>query len=92
MRKSLTLTPGVRYEVQTHLRDYANIGPRFGVTWAPFKNGKTTLRASWGLFYDWLATDTYEQTLRVDGFRQRELQIFNPSFPDPGNGSTASHR
>ena len=34
----------------------------FGATWAPFKNGKTTLRASWGVFYDWLATNTYEQT------------------------------
>ena len=86
VRKGLTLTPGVRYEVQGHLRDYANVGPRFGVTWAPFKNGKTTLRGSWGRFFDWLATTTYEQSLRVDGFRQQELQILNPSFPDPGQG------
>ena len=42
-------------------------GPRFGVTWAPFKGGKTTLRASAGVFYDWLSGGTYEQTLRVDG-------------------------
>lgn len=80
--KSLTLTPGLRYEVQSLLDDKANLGPRFGVTWAPFKTGKTTFRASWGLFYDWLQTNTYEQTLRVDGFRQREIQIFNPTYPD----------
>jgi len=85
VRKGLTLTPGVRYEVQTHLRDYNGVGPRFGVTWAPFKNGKTTLRASAGIFYDWLNSGTYEQTLRVDGFRQQELDIINPAFPDPGN-------
>ena len=75
VRKSLTLSPGMRYEAQTHLSDYNNFGPRFGVTWAPFKNGKTTLRGSWGIFYDWLNAGTYEQTLRVDGFRQRELNI-----------------
>lgn len=94
VRKSLTVSPGLRYELQTHLSDYTNLGPRFGITWAPFKNGKTSLRASWGVFYDWLNANTYEQTLRVDGFRQRELNIANPSFPDPGDlGSvTATNR
>jgi len=85
VRKGLTLSPGVRYEAQTHLDDYDAIGPRFGVTWAPWKNGKTTLRSSAGVFYDWLAAGIYEQTLRVDGFRQQELNIINPSYPDPGN-------
>jgi hypothetical protein len=85
VRKGLTLTPGLRYEAQTHLSDFNAFGPRFGVTWAPFKNGKTTLRASAGVFTDWLSTGTYEQTLRVDGLRQQELNIVNPSYPDPGN-------
>ncbi len=83
--KSLTLSPGLRYETQTHLNDLLNLGPRFGITWAPFKNGKTTLRASFGVFYDWLAASIYEQTLRVDGRRQQELNIPFPSYPDPGN-------
>jgi hypothetical protein len=90
VRKSLTLSPGVRYEAQTHLRDYNNFGPRFGVTWAPFKGGKTSLRGSFGMFYDWLNAGTYEQTLRVDGFRQRELNIANPSYPDPGSIGSVS--
>ena len=85
VRKGLTLSPGLRYEAQTHLDDLNAFGPRFGATWAPFKNGKTTLRASAGIFYDWLAAGTYEQTLRVDRFRQQELNIINPPFPDPGN-------
>jgi hypothetical protein len=79
--KTLTLSPGVRIEAQTHLGDKVNIGPRFGITWAPFKSGKTTLRASAGGFYDWLSANTYEQTLRVDGLRQRELNIVNPAYP-----------
>jgi hypothetical protein len=83
VRKNLTLSPGIRYEVQTHVHDSADFGPRFGATWAPFANGQTTLRGSAGIFYDWLPTNTYEQALRVDGFRQQELNIFDPSFPDP---------
>ena len=85
VRKGLTLSPGARYEVQTHLSDYNNIGPRFGVTWAPTKSGHTTLRASAGVFYDWLGAGTYEQTLRVDGFHEQELNIIDPAFPNPGN-------
>jgi len=85
VRKGLTLSPGVRYEAQTHLSDFNNFGPRFGVTWAPTRSGHTTLRASAGIFYDWLNANIYEQTLQVNGFRQQELNIFAPSYPDPGN-------
>jgi Carboxypeptidase regulatory-like domain len=85
IRKGLTLTGGVRYEAQTHVPDALNLAPRVGFTWAPFKHGRTTLRGSWGMFYDWLSTGTYALTLQVDGLRQRELNIINPIFPDPGN-------
>jgi hypothetical protein len=86
VRKNLTLTPGLRYELQTHVHDFADIGPRFGVTWAPLASGATTVRSSIGVFYDWLPTGTYDQTQRIDGFHQQELNIVNPSFPDPGTG------
>jgi hypothetical protein len=36
------------------------------------------------MFYDWMSFGTYEQTLRVDGFRQQELNISDPSYPNPG--------
>ncbi len=81
IRRNLTLSPGVRYETQTHVADYNNFAPRFGVTWAPFGNNRTTLRSSLGVFYDWMPMNTYEQTLRVDGVRQRELIVLNPAFP-----------
>jgi hypothetical protein len=90
VRKNLTLSPGIRYEAQTHLKDYNNVGPRFGATWSPGKSGKLTLRASAGVFYDWLFSNIYEQTLRVDGFRQREINVINPPYPNPGTVSGTS--
>jgi hypothetical protein len=90
VRKNLTISPGLRYEVQTHLNDFGNLGPRLGVTWAPFKSGRTTVRGSFGIFYNWLNAGTFEQTLRVDGFRQRELNIVNPSYPNPGTAGAIS--
>jgi hypothetical protein len=89
VRKNLTLSPGVRYEAQTHLSDYNNFGPRVGVTWSPGKAGAMTVRGSAGIFYDWLSSGTYEQTLRVDPTRQQEINIQNPSFPDPSGGISA---
>ena len=89
IRKNFTVTGGVRYEAQTHVPDKLNFAPRAGFTWAPFKHGKTTLRGSWGIFYDWLPTNTYLQTLQVDGQRQQELNIVDPPFPDPGIVGTA---
>lgn len=92
VRKNFTLTGGVRYEAQTHVPDKLNFAPRAGFTWAPFKSGKTTLRGSWGMFYDWLPLGTYSQTILVDGFRQRELNISNPSYPDPGDLGSGTSR
>jgi len=89
IRRNLTVSAGVRYEAQTHVTDYNSFMPRVGVTWAPFKSGATTLRSSWGIFHDWLPANTYEQTLRVDGFNQREVDLLDPSFPDVGDIGTA---
>lgn len=86
VRKSMLLSYGVRYEGQTLIGDWNNISPRATLTWSPFKSGRTNFRAGTGWFSDWMAASTYEQTLRVDGLRQREMNIINPSFPDPGAG------
>jgi TonB dependent receptor/Carboxypeptidase regulatory-like domain len=87
LSKALSLSLGLRHEVQSNLGDDSNFAPRFGLAWSPFKDGKTTIRAGAGVFYDWLAAEVYEQTLRVDGERQREMVVQSPGFPDPADGS-----
>jgi carboxypeptidase family protein len=83
LRKNLTLSYGVRHELQNHVGGKFNIAPRLGFVWSPKKNGSITLRGGAGIFYDWFAAQVYEQTLRVDGERQRDLIVANPSYPNP---------
>ena len=88
-RKNLTLSGGLRQEFQTHLGDGVNLAPRGGFTWSPFTHGKTTVRGGGGIFYDWLESEVYEQTLRVDGFRQQDLVVRSPGYPDPFDGGAS---
>jgi hypothetical protein len=85
-RRNLTLSAGLRQEFQTHLGDSFNVAPRGGLTWAPFRSGKTTIRAGGGIFYEWLEAEVYQQTLRVDGVRQADLVLRSPGYPDPFDG------
>ena len=83
VRKNLTLSYGVRHEFQNHVPGKFNLAPRFGFVWSPKKSGTITIRGGSGIFYDWFAAQVYEQTLRVDGERQRDLVVANPNFPNP---------
>lgn len=85
-RPNLTVSLGVRQEMQQNLDDRFNLSPRFGVTWSPFKSGKTTVRSSLGVFNDWLEANVYEQVLQVDGVRQTETIVRNPGYPNPFDG------
>ena len=55
MNPRLTLNAGVRYDLewlQTINTDTDNISPRIGFAWSPYRDGRTVVRASYGLFYD----------------------------------------
>lgn len=50
---NVKINAGLRWDYDTLFGgSKANIGPRLGVTWDPWKNGKTVFRASGGLFFD----------------------------------------
>jgi hypothetical protein len=84
LHPSLMLSYGLRYETQSLMPDRNNVLPRVSLSWTPAATGALTLRGGWGSFTDWLGTSIYDQTLRLDGDRQREINIVDPSFPDPG--------
>ena len=80
--RSLMLSAGMRAGFQTLTDDQFNLSPRVNLGWSPLRSGKLTLRAGYGYFYDWINGDLYKQTLLVDGVRQRELNVINPSYPE----------
>jgi Carboxypeptidase regulatory-like domain len=85
--QKLTLSFGLRHELQTQLPDKMNFAPRLGIAWSPFKNRRTVIRAGAGIFYDRLTARIYETVLHFDGVRQQSIVIRNPLWPDPFAGS-----
>jgi hypothetical protein len=88
LSNKLSISIGVRNEMQSHIDDRLNLMPRLGFTTTPW-GSRTAIRGGYGLFYDWYSANLYDQTLRVDGVSQRDLLILNPGFPDPLNGVEA---
>jgi hypothetical protein len=91
LNRSLSLSVGVREELQTHVGDAMNLMPRVGFTFTPPRS-RTTIRGGYGIFHDWYEADLHDQTLRVTGEAgaQRDLLVLNPGYPDPTGGVAAT--
>jgi hypothetical protein len=90
LRKNLSASLGVRYETQSNLAARWNFAPRGGISWSPFRGGRTTVRAGGGVYFQWFDAATYEQVLRVNGSSQLDQVIRQPGFPDPLAGGGAA--
>jgi hypothetical protein len=54
-------------------RDYNNVAPRFGLAWDPAGNGKTVIRAGYGMFYDHPLLAVAFDAATADGGRSVQL-------------------
>ncbi len=81
---NLTVSLGLRYEVQTNVSDHRDIAPRLGFAWAPgsSKNGrqKTVIRGGFGMFYDRVDESLPLRALQLNGSNQLQYVVQNPDF------------
>jgi hypothetical protein len=83
IRPNVTLSMGVRYEVQTNIHDARDWAPRIALAWAPAaKRSKpsTVLRVGFGMFYDRFALANTLTADRYNGKVQQQFVISNPAF------------
>ncbi|MBV9503565.1 MAG: TonB-dependent receptor, partial [Acidobacteriia bacterium] len=86
LRPNLTISLGMRYEVQTNIHDWRDFAPRLGVAWSPRVGSgrrRTVVRAGFGMFYDRVAETLTLQALRFNRVTEQQYVIQNPDFfPD----------
>lgn len=85
-RPNLTFGAGLRYEAQTNIGSRYNFAPRVYVAWSPDstpqKQGKTAIRAGFGIFYDRISESNSLQALRLNGVNQQQFIITAPLASD----------
>ena len=68
----------------SHRGDKNNLGPRAGLAWDLNNDGKTVVRAGYGLYYN--PMNTFAELQEIQNYRQLNAVIANPSYPDPYGG------
>jgi uncharacterized membrane protein YgcG len=85
VRSNITLSLGLRYEVQNDIRDHVDLAPRLGLAWGVGgRSGppKIVIRGGMGIFYDRFQETQILQAYRLNGILQQEYVINNPTcFP-----------
>ncbi len=85
LRSNITLSYGLRFETQNHIRDHADLAPRLGLAWGVGGRNappKVVIRGGLGIFYDRFQEQQILQAERLNGITQQQFIIKNPTcFP-----------
>ena len=85
VKPNITLSLGLRYEVQDNIPDHGDWAPRIGLAWGlgpqgRLRNPKTVLRAGFGYFYDRFSLANVINTRLYNGVNQVAYTITSPNF------------
>jgi carboxypeptidase family protein len=86
VKPNLTLSLGLRYEVQNNIPDHGDWAPRVGFAWGFGKsqgrlsNPKLVLRGGYGFFYDRFSVANVLNSIRFNGINDVSYTIPNPTF------------
>jgi hypothetical protein len=84
IKSTMSLNMGAQYTIQTHLKDYNNIGPTMQYQAQIKKNSIISIGARLSYPNTGFSIGSYEQLLRGNGTtKQFNTVISNPSYPDP---------
>ncbi len=79
-RSNLMLSYGLRFETQNYIHDHADWVPRASIAYGIGRNPKTVVRAGFGLFYDRFSQQLQLQAMSLNGVRQTEYLVNDPTF------------
>jgi hypothetical protein len=86
VKPSITLSLGLRYEIQNNISDKGNFAPRVGLAWGigggqgRLRQPKTVLRAGFGIFYDRFGVNQVLTAQQFNGITQQRYIVQNPTF------------
>ncbi len=70
-------------------RDYNNVAPRIGIAWDPTKDGKSVVRASYGIFFDHPLLGLVFLADQADGSKAPQIVLF-PGAPGGCNAQLSN--
>jgi hypothetical protein len=87
LSNKVLISPGVRYQLQTHLQDHNNFDPRVSLSYQ--LNKTTVVRLGAGTFHQPFSIQNYLQVKQLNGSNQTQIVISGPSYPNPFGAGTA---
>jgi hypothetical protein len=84
LKPNVTLSLGLRYELQTNITNWSGLAPRVGIAWALGGGSQgqtsTVIRAGFGMFYDRFSLANTLAAERFNGIVQQQFVVTDPDF------------